>query len=100
MALITTSRLSILQVLQTKFFSHGSIFHAKEKKWSFAWKSILKGRDVIRRGLKWRIGNGYKVRIFYDALLLGSRQGKVISPITEGQAVEMVSSLINHEGMC
>ena len=72
---------------KSKFFSHGSIFHAKEKKWSFAWKSILKGRDVIRRGLKWRIGNGYKVRIFYDALLLGSRQGKVISPITEGQAV-------------
>ena len=85
---------------KTKFFPHGTIFDAKENKRSFAWKSILKGRDVIRRGLKWRIGNGSKVRIFCDTWLLGSQQGKVISPVVDGQANAMVSSLINHESMC
>ena len=52
---------------KTKIFPHGTIFDAKENKGSFAWKSILKGRDVIRQGLKWRIGNGSKVRIFSNA---------------------------------
>ena len=85
---------------KTKFFPHGTIFDAKENKGSFAWKSILKGRDVIRQGLKWRIGNGSKVRIFNDAWLPGHRQGKVTSPVANGQADEMVSMLINHESMC
>ncbi|XP_030924829.1 uncharacterized protein LOC115951829 [Quercus lobata] len=67
-----------------KIFPHGTIFDAKENKGSFAWKSILKGRDVIRQGLKWRIGNGSKVHIFSDAWLPGHRQGKVISPVADG----------------
>ncbi|XP_023879876.2 putative ribonuclease H protein At1g65750 [Quercus suber] len=46
---------------KSKFFPCGSIFDAKENKGSFAWRSILKGRDLIRSGLKWRIGNGSKV---------------------------------------
>ena len=64
-------------------------------KGSFAWKSILKGRELIKHGLKWRIGNGSQVRIFHDAWLLGSRQGKVLSP-----AIESHASLINHVDRC
>ena len=63
-----------VKFFKTKFFPHGTIFYAKENKGSFAWKSILKGRDVIRQGLKWRIRNG--------------------------QANAMVSILINHKSMC
>ena len=37
---------------KTKIFSHGTIFDAKENKGSFACKSILKRREVIRQGLK------------------------------------------------
>ena len=64
-------------------------------KGSFAWKSILKGRELIKHGLKWRIGNGSQVRIFHDAWLPGSRQGKVLSP-----AIESHASLINHVDKC
>nr|POE88837.1 hypothetical protein CFP56_43369 [Quercus suber] len=31
---------------------------------SYAWKSILVGREVIKRGSSWRIGNGEKVNIW------------------------------------
>ena len=48
---------------KSKFFPEGTIFDAKENRGSFAWKSILKGRDTIKRGMKWRIGDGYFVRI-------------------------------------
>ena len=85
---------------KTKIFSHGTIFDAKENKGSFAWKSILKRREVIRKGLKQRIGNGSKVHIFCDAWLPGSRQGTIVSPVADGQADAMVYSLINHESMC
>ena len=31
---------------------------------SYAWKSILIGRDVIQRGSRWRVGNGEKINIW------------------------------------
>ena len=31
---------------------------------SYAWKSILIGRDVIQRGSRWRVGNGEKISIW------------------------------------
>ena len=31
---------------------------------SYAWKSILIGRDVIQRGSRWRVGNGKKINIW------------------------------------
>ena len=34
---------------KAKFFPNGVIFYAKEDKGSFAWKSILKGREVIKK---------------------------------------------------
>ena len=80
---------------KSKFFPCGSIFDAKENKGSFAWRSILKGRDLIKSGLKWRIRNGSKVRIFLDAWLPGSRQGKVLSPVSYSHKNSLVSSLIN-----
>lgn len=43
---------------KAKFFPNGSILDAKEGNGSFAWKSILKGREVIKKGVQWRVGNG------------------------------------------
>ena len=33
---------------------------------SYAWKSNLKGWQVIRQGAKWRVGNGEDVKIWGD----------------------------------
>ncbi|XP_030924735.1 uncharacterized protein LOC115951970 [Quercus lobata] len=54
---------------KAKFFLNGSILDAKEGNGSFAWKSILKGRDVIKKGLQWRVGNGDSIHIFHDVWL-------------------------------
>lgn len=48
---------------EAKFFPNGSILDAKEGNGFFAWKSILKGREVINKGVinkgaQWRVGNG------------------------------------------
>ena len=50
-------------------FPNGNIFSAKEGSGSFAWKSILKGREVIQKGAKWRVGNGENILIYQDRWL-------------------------------
>ena len=60
----------------------------------------MKGRKLVKCGLKWRIGDGAQVRIFHDAWLPGSQHGKVLSPVPESHANALVYSLINHEDRC
>ena len=62
---------------------------------SFAWKSILRGRDVIKRGAAWRIGNGHSIHIWGDRWLPGAVNNKIISPAIVANNSTMVSSLID-----
>ena len=55
------------RVFKARFFPRETILEAKESSsTSYAWKSILKGRDVILKGALWRIGDGKRVRIWGD----------------------------------
>ena len=78
------------------FFPHGTIFGAKENRGSFAWKSMLKGRDIIRKVLRWRIGDGSCVRIFQDNWLPESQSGRVLSPVGNIPPSATVSTFIDH----
>ena len=46
---------------KAKIFPTGCILEAKEGTGSFAWKSILKGREIIQKGMLWRVGNGSSI---------------------------------------
>ena len=46
---------------KAKIFPMGCILEAKEGTGSFAWKSILKGREIIQKGMLWRVGNGSSI---------------------------------------
>jgi hypothetical protein len=51
----------------TKYFRHGAILSAKKKDgMSYTWRSILKGLELLKKGIIWRIGNGEDVRIWED----------------------------------
>ena len=53
------------KVFKECFFPHCLIMEAKDSRsGSYAWRSILKGRDVIQRGAWWWIGNGKQVKIW------------------------------------
>lgn len=50
---------SILQAIPTY-----TIMEATDSRsGSYAWRSILKGRDVLQRGARWRVGNGESIKI-------------------------------------
>ncbi|XP_075670045.1 uncharacterized protein LOC142639793 [Castanea sativa] len=68
-----------------------------EKNGFYAWRSILKGREVIMRGMRWRIGDGNSVRIYHDKWLPATEHGRVFSPVSNSNSEALVSTLIDHE---
>ena len=55
------------KVFKAKYFPNGNVFEARSATGSFAWKSILRSKNLIERNAHWRIGNGNSTRIFKDA---------------------------------
>lgn len=37
---------------------------------SFMWKSIAKARELLKQGIRWRIGDGRQVKVWKDGWLL------------------------------
>lgn len=84
------------RVFKPKFFPDCSIMQAKVPNTaSYAWKSIIRGREVIRKGAQWRIGDGHSVKIWGDRWIPKKNNPRIISSILHGQADSRVSCLID-----
>ena len=73
-----------LESLFSKVFKdlNCSILEAKDSRSaSYAWWSMLKGRDIIKRGARWRIRNGKLVRIWQSRWLPRKQPPWVSSPM-------------------
>ena len=86
------------RVFKAWFFPDCSILEAKDSTLgSYAWKSIISARDVIREGMVWRIGNGQSIKIREDKWLPVQSNRSVISSLPSIAPETKVSSLINPE---
>ena len=45
---------------------------------SFAWKSILRSKNLIERNARWRIGDEKSIKIFQDAWLPNFNEGRIL----------------------
>jgi ribonuclease HI len=60
----------VAQIMQAKYYPTTSALEANMgRRISFAWRSILSSRELVKEGLVWRVGNGRKVRIWEDRWL-------------------------------
>jgi hypothetical protein len=60
--LLTVPNSLCARVLKARYFKHSDILHAGcPGGGSFSWRSILHGRDLLKNGLIWRVGNGHSI---------------------------------------
>ena len=85
---------------KAKFFPNGTILDAKEGNGSFSWESILKGREVIKKDIQWRVGSGALIRIYHDNWLPDLFNKCVVSPRSFLGIDARVSVLIDKDNRC
>ena len=84
------------RVFKSRFFPNCSIMESKESRsGSYAWKNNLQVRDVIKRGAKWRIGNGASTKIWSDNWLPSITSPRIQSPMVVELEEATVSYLID-----
>lgn len=81
------------RVFKSKFFRNCSFMETG----SYAWHSILKGRDFISRGAKWKIGNGESIGVWMDARLPPREHPRILSLTVECFKEARVIDLIDSE---
>nr|XP_023916712.1 uncharacterized protein LOC112028271 [Quercus suber] len=62
---------------------------------SYAWSNLLKGREVLWRGARWRVGNGESIKIWDYPWLPSLVHPRVLSPVIDGLHEATVNYLIN-----
>ncbi|CAL5358759.1 unnamed protein product [Camellia sinensis] len=56
-----------VKVLERKYLLNDQLMTYSSKRNSFlTWRGILKSRDVLRKGIKWGVGDGSKISIWHD----------------------------------
>ncbi|KAK9997383.1 hypothetical protein SO802_022069 [Lithocarpus litseifolius] len=85
------------RVFKSRFFPDCTILEAKGHGGSYAWKRILKGRGVILRGARWRVGDGESIKIYGDNWLPTATNSGIHGPLPLEFQNASVSSLINHQ---
>ena len=88
-------------MFKAKFFLNCSVMEAATPtSASYAWKSIIREREVIRRGAIWRIGDGKSVDIWGDRWLPLKHSPKFLSPRRNMGGAAKVCSLIDQDQRC
>lgn len=83
-------------VFKARYFPHDEILNSKKgSSPSYAWRSIHNSLDVLRKGTRWRVGNGRRICIWEDKWLPTPTTYKVTSPPTDFEDFPMVASLID-----
>uniref|UniRef100_A0A2N9IE82 Reverse transcriptase domain-containing protein n=1 Tax=Fagus sylvatica TaxID=28930 RepID=A0A2N9IE82_FAGSY len=86
------------KVFKSKYFPRCSILEAQlVSTSSYAWKSIMSARDVIKKGAIWRVGTGSNIQIWGDRWLPTPHHHLITSPRLPNSDLSQVAHLIDHQ---
>nr|AAM93462.1 putative reverse transcriptase [Oryza sativa Japonica Group] len=98
------------RLLKAKYFPNCNVLDAQSRKqMSYSWRSILKGIQLLRKGVIWRVGNGEHINIWSDPWLprdmrfVTTRRGaslitrvcELIDPTTGQWDIELIQQIFN-----
>ena len=79
--LLTCPETLCAQVLKAKYFPNISMLRCTARDGiSYSWRSILRGVELLKEGIIWRIGNGSSVNIWSDPWLPRGNTRKPATP--------------------
>jgi hypothetical protein len=88
----------VAAIMKAKYFPHNNMLDADlGSRPSFAWRSILSSKDIIRSGGIWRIGDGENVSVWGDNWLPKPGSSDVYSPKPGNIQNMKVCELIDRE---
>lgn len=90
----------VARVLKARYFSNHTILAATcPSNASYVYRSILHGRDLLREGLIWRVGDGSNINIHHDNWI--PRSGS-LKPLGQEfvHGITRVADLLTSSGEC
>jgi hypothetical protein len=86
------------RVLRARYFKDGEFLTAGcPKRASYTWKSILHGRELLKEGIIWRIGDGQNIGVWTDNWIPRSSYKRPLGH-RPGSQLEKVSELLREDG--
>ena len=80
----------------SKFFPHCSLMEAADTQdGSYAWKSILIEKEILKEGMRWRVGDRTSIGVWSDPWLPSNFLPYISTPNTQGMENMLVASLID-----
>jgi hypothetical protein len=96
--MITNPESLCARVLRARYADGGDLLHAKcPKKASYTWCSVLHGRDLLKEGLVWIIGDGTKIKVWEHNWIPRSYHMRPLG-IKPGMEVNLISELLLPNG--
>ncbi|CAH9083997.1 unnamed protein product [Cuscuta epithymum] len=89
----------VSRVFKARYFPDGSYVTAKiGGSPSFIWRSLFEVQNIIKKGSKWRVGNGNHINVWRDSWLPDKVNPKITSVCVEGLEEATVAGLLNSKG--
>lgn len=93
--LIQNPQSLMAQVLKARYFPNRSFMEAELGVYpSYTWRGILAGRQILRKGLCWRIGSGRNISIWSDPWIQDVDNMRVTTEFSPEKRVFMVEDLL------
>jgi hypothetical protein len=83
------------QILKAKYFANTTILEAKPKSgMSYTWRSILRGLEIMKLGMIWRVGDGRNLKIWSEPWIPREISRRPVTP-KRGNILTDVDELID-----